>query len=341
MKVLQLTTSFSFAGAEQIILDLCAMANHDFVIAALQPGDGRFKEKASDQSIPTIELNMTSKFDMAVISRLKKVIEEENIDLVHSHLVHANFIGRLAASSLGVPVISTIHIVEKRFRPSHTWMERLTASKAHKIVAVSDTVAQHMRDNIKLPKDKILTISNGIDTSRFHNTKQERDIDFLFLGRLDQQKGLDLILPGLKELSSHKPRISVVGVGPEENKLKSQATELGLELSWEGFVPHPEEWMNRSKICLVPSRWEGFGLVAAEALSCGCQVVHSAVDSLPQVCGPHGIALGDDQTKWSSLLLDAWQGFSEDEGRENWVKENYSKELMVKQYKELYNSCVA
>jgi len=288
MKVLQLSTSLSFAGAEQIILDLCSMKNKSFVIAGLQSGDGSFLKKAELLGLKCYDLKMKAKWDLAVIKRLKKIIKEEKIALIHSHLVHANFIGRLAASQIEIPIISTIHIVEKRFRPSHTLMERLTSSKADRISCVSQCVYEHARDRIKLPEDKLVLIPNGIDTRRFKSSKEPRDIDVLILGRLDEQKGIDQVLPSLKEASEKSTlRIVIVGTGPKEKELKLQAEELGLRVEWMGFSNTPETWMSQSKVCLIPSRWEGFGLVAAEALASGCRVIHSGVDSLNSVCGDH------------------------------------------------------
>jgi len=342
MKILQLCTSLSFAGAEQVILDLCSMSDHIFVIAGLQEGDNHFAVKAQQANIPTFNLSMTNKFDLKVISRLNKLIDNENIDLIHSHLVHANFIGRLTASKTNVPIISTIHIVEKRFRPTHKWMELLTANKTNCITTVSQCVFDHAKNNIGLPKNKLCLIPNGIDTERFKpNIDIMRDIDILILGRLDRQKGIDLILPTLKKIVNQTPlRCVIVGSGPEEQNLKKQAKELNLAIEWQAFSDKPEEWFKRSKICLIPSRWEGFGLVAAEALSSQCQVLHSGVDSLGSVCGQEAITFSDNNEDWATQVIECHNNFIENTSGRLWIKENFSKRTMLESYKRLYESCV-
>ena len=135
MKICQLTTSLSFAGAEQIILDITSMKEHTFIIVALQEGDGSFRKMAEKKGLQVFCLDMKSKLDFSVFAKLKHLLNEENIDCLHSHLVHANFVGRISAASAGIPALSTIHIVEKRFKPSHKWMELLTVRKAERVTA--------------------------------------------------------------------------------------------------------------------------------------------------------------------------------------------------------------
>ena len=108
MKICQLITTLSFAGAEQIILDICSMPQHTFIIVALQEGDGSLARKAKDKGIKVVDLDMKNKLDLTVFSKFKDLLINENVDLVHSHLVHANFIARISAASCNIPVVSTI-----------------------------------------------------------------------------------------------------------------------------------------------------------------------------------------------------------------------------------------
>lgn len=340
MKVLQLTTGLSFAGAERIILDLCRMPEHQFVIAGLQSGDGRFARLAAAQGVRVADLGMAHKLDWRVWRRLRCLVDDEGFDVVHTHLAHANFLGRLAGASQGIPVVSTMHIAGER-RWLHAWMERATVSRARAVVAVSNAVYVHAVDEVGLPADKMQVIYNGIDTERFSPGYTERDVDVLFVGRLSPQKGLDRLLPALKAASSKRVlSIAIVGYGPDGDALKRQARELDLDADWVGFSDRPEAWMVRSKVCVMPSRWEGFGLVAAEAMACGCRVAHSSLDVLGGVCGPHGVPLSDDVERWPSRILEAldWEDIR-GEGRDR-VLQRYDRRHMVDSYRRLYERCV-
>ena len=339
MKILQLTTSLSFAGAEQIVLDLCRMPDHDFLIAGLQSGDRSFARLAEARRLRVAELRMAHKLDWRVWRRLRRLLDDERCDLIHTHLAHANFLGRLAGASRGVPVVSTMHIAGER-RRLHAWMERVTFSRARAVVAVSPAVRKYAVEGAGLPADSVQVIDNGIDTERFRPGAQERDIDVLFVGRLAPQKGLDRLLPALKEASSRKGlSIAVVGRGPDGDALKQQARELGLEVEWVGFSGEPEAWMARSKVCVMPSRWEGFGLVAAEAMACGCRVAHSNLDVLGRVCGPHGVTLPEETGLWPARILEALEREdSRGEGRA-WVLQRYDSQRMIDAYRALYARC--
>ena len=132
-----------------------------------------------------------------------------------------------------------------------------------------------------------------------------------------------------------------MGIGPEEDNLKQLSQSIGLDVDWVGFCKKPEEWMNRSKVCLIPSRWEGFGLVAAEAMACGCQVLHSGVDSLDSVCGEHAITFDSDTSKWPQQMIDMLNNYQVNLQGQKWISNNYNKIDMIKNYERLYRSCVA
>jgi glycosyltransferase involved in cell wall biosynthesis len=123
-----------------------------------------------------------------------------------------------------------------------------------------------------------------------------RDLDLVFLGRLVSDKGVDLLLRALVELSREglHPRLSIVGGGPEEASLRALAAELGLDsrVAFHGLVSGAElaTLLNRHKVMVVPSRWaEPFGIVALEGIACGCVVIGSNAGGLGEAIGPCGL----------------------------------------------------
>ena len=108
----------------------------------------------------------------------------------------------------------------------------------------------------------------------------------LGVGRLVPEKGFDVLIEALARLAAkERPELVVIGVGPDRHALAEQAAKAEVKLHLPGAVAPAElaDWYRRARIVAVPSRREGFGLVAAEAAAAGRVVVGSAVGGIPVV----------------------------------------------------------
>jgi len=166
------------------------------------------------------------------------------------------------------------------------WLLRFAASS----IAVSQAVADDLAaPSVVIPnsyRDDLFGLQPGV----------ERTGDLVFVGRLVSDKGVDLLLDALARLAEEglRPHLTVVGDGPEAPRLREQAARLGLDGQVEllGLRRKGEELveiLNRHRILVVPSRYnEPFGIVALEAIACGCAVVGSAGGGLKDAIGPCG-----------------------------------------------------
>jgi glycosyltransferase involved in cell wall biosynthesis len=161
-------------------------------------------------------------------------------------------------------------------------------------VAISNAVARCF----KMPS---LVIPNPYDARVFtvRSTSTER-ADLIFVGRLVSEKGLDILLESLRRLSSRglTPRLTIVGSGSEEPRMRALARTLGLEpqVDFVGAKNPTEvaELLNRHAILVVPSRYdEPFGVVALEGIACGCAVVGSSGGGLPEAIGECGVTFAN------------------------------------------------
>lgn len=138
-------------------------------------------------------------------------------------------------------------------------------------------------------------IWNGYDDHLFRLLSGDRVNDLVFVGRLVSEKGPDLLLRSLVQLRAGglKPSLSIAGYGPEERALRSYCRENRLQdqVTFEGKLTGVDlvALMNKCKIMVVPSRSEGFGIVALEGIACGCAVVASDTGGLPEAIGECGI----------------------------------------------------
>jgi glycogen synthase len=170
-------------------------------------------------------------------------------------------------------------------RIKHAVVNRVTS------VAISRYVASFF-------KTRSTVIPNPYDARIFQarGPQSERKRELVFLGRLVSEKGLDLLLESLGQLRQRdiRPRLTVVGSGPEQAKMQDLTKGLGLEpqVQFRGAQTGSElaSTLNEHQTLVVPSRYdEPFGVVALEGIACGCAVIASSGGGLPEAIGPCGI----------------------------------------------------
>ena len=169
-------------------------------------------------------------------------------------------------------------------RLKHTIVQHTTS------VAVSKAVAACFATNSTV-------ISNPYDAENFSGgtPSQERAADLIFVGRLVSEKGIDVLLEAVAILKRRglTPSLTIVGAGLQLSTLEQLATSLGLNDQVTFAGPKRERelagLLRQHKILVVPSRYdEPFGVVALEAIACGCVVVGSQGGGLPEAIGPCG-----------------------------------------------------
>lgn len=190
------------------------------------------------------------------------------------------------------------------------WADRLKrrlVRRAAASIAVSQAVADDLdADSIVIPnayRDELFRLLPGV----------ERRGELVFVGRLVSDKGVDLLLAALGLLAGRglRPRLTVVGDGPEAPRLRAQAERLGVagEVEFAGTRTGEAlvELLNRHRVLVVPSRYnEPFGIVALEGIACGCAVVGSSGGGLGQAIGPCGLTFPNgDVARLADCLVEA------------------------------------
>lgn len=169
-------------------------------------------------------------------------------------------------------------------------------------------VSKEIRDDARLPGE---IVPNTYDEETFRILPQiERDRDIAFLGRLRRYKGTDILIDAVADLAAQgiEAKTTVIGLGPEESALKAQARNKGIETLVDFPGPQHGEALarilNRHRIVVIPSRCEeAFGIVALEALACGCVVVAADSGALPDVIGPCGLIFPKEDTNRLAAIL--------------------------------------
>ncbi len=159
--------------------------------------------------------------------------------------------------------------------PFH-WVERVGVRSHRSMIAVSEELGGTLAE--RNPRASVTVVPNGLGAAAFDHYQRARS-DIAYLGRLESaQKGLDLLLEAFALVSDSITQDLVLGGdGPDRLALERQAEQLGIaeRVHFIGRVPAAErfEWLAGVDLLVMPSRYETFGMVAAEALAVGTPVV--------------------------------------------------------------------
>ena len=236
-----------------------------------------------------------------------------DFDLVHGHDWLVAIAGDHLARRFDAPLVTTIHAtehgrhqgwVDKHPQSYIHGVERWITNRADRVIVCSFYMREQVADIFGVPDERIAVIWNGIDPEdlRPHDEPELERLRaqfaapgeklVLLIGRLVYEKGFQLAIEAMPELIERHPetRFLVAGSGTHEQQLRRQAEELvlmnhGTFLGWMGDdVLH--SLYRIADVCVVPSIYEPFGLVALEAMASGCPCIVADTGGLREVV-PH------------------------------------------------------
>ena len=276
-------------------------------VTALAPGL-RLVQLSAGPPAP-LEKELLTPFVPAFVAEMARFTanEGETYDLVHSHYWQGIAAGEPFARAQGAPHLVMFHTlgeVKNRARVSEEepgeriGRERELAASADAIITASGHEHDLLARYYDADPARMVSIPCGIDTDLFRprdrdECRRELDIEadrpvLLWVGRLEKLKGVDILIDAVAQLD--EPDVLLLVVGGDEHgqvlraELEAQAQEAGLggNIRFTGAVPHEElpAWYSAADVCVVPSYYESFGLVAVEAMACGTPVVASRVGGL-------------------------------------------------------------
>ncbi|MBM45473.1 MAG: hypothetical protein CL458_04360 [Acidimicrobiaceae bacterium] len=183
---------------------------------------------------------------------------------------------------------SLVHLHGSDAAITATKMLRKTASTVMRMASVRLAVSAELAAwGERISDQKFSVLAMPIDFERLSRpSSAPRDGLTLGVGRLVPEKGFDLLIEAASLINKKiRPAITIVGTGPEQQRLEVLAQRLGVQLHLPGAIPPGEmvDWYQKARVVVVPSRREGFGMVAAEASACGRAVVAAEVGAMSQI----------------------------------------------------------
>ncbi len=260
----------------------------------------------AQDGIPAISLGLTRdqfrKFSLATVKKLKRVMDEKKISIVHCQrhrpLVHAGFAIRGTGAHALFYTVRATNVLRN-------WNRRLVfrfiGRRISKVICVSQGVRDYVASKAGwFPSRKLCVIHNGVDMERFHVTTSKREARkflgvpeegfyFGIVARLKKAKCHDILLLAFKRVMERFPdtRLAVVGDGPLEERLKQLAGELGTEekCHFTGRVDYHQvpEAMKAFDCFVHPSFREGLGVAILEAMASGLPVISTDISGIRDI----------------------------------------------------------
>lgn len=227
-------------------------------------------------------------------------------DLIHSHYWLSGQVGQALQAAWDVPHVVMFHTLGEaknragqapREPPHRIAAEQAIARAADRIICASEAERELLVNGYGLDEKRISVIPCGVDIDLFRPLDQGRvrqrlglPLDepiVLFVGRIEPLKGIDTLLRAVAQIKAHL-RLLIVGGDEQDAARKATlfalAQELGIadRVEFVDAVGHDRLplFYNAADVCVVPSHYESFGLVALEAMACGVPVVASRVGGL-------------------------------------------------------------
>ena len=168
-------------------------------------------------------------------------------------------------------------------------LEFFSMAQSDLIIAVSNSVKQHLEDYFSFTKGKISVVHNGTDTTFFSPGVKSEELILLYVGRFFEQKGFDLLPEIFFLLKKKHPALllKVIGVGPLKIEIYRKFEELDLinSVHFYDFSPPKMvlELYREATAVIMPSRHEPFGLVAIESMATGTPIIASNTGGLKEI----------------------------------------------------------
>lgn len=302
LEVLAVIDHLALGGAEMLLGQFAAAAPRAGIrlrVACFEDGDGSpAAEPLRAAGVEPVNLEVSGRPGKRHLRLMRDHIQSVQPDLVHTHLGTADLIGGLAARSLGVPAVSTIHAVATGWagvpgaKAAATALGRRCCDA--RVIAVSESARRAYRKRSWGMGDRVVRIYNGVELTATPGAgaavRRELGIaaDELLIGMISAlrpEKAHDIAIEAIAMLRDRFPRLRllVAGQGPCASELARLAAPLGDRVLLTGRRTDVMGVFDALDVCLHPSRMDAFPTTLIEALAASTPVLASAVGGIPEI----------------------------------------------------------
>lgn len=371
LRILMVITTLDVGGAERHLRLLSAglkRQGHEIEIAYLK-GFGSLAPEFRDMGVPVEKVAFESPLKLpAAVAALARRIRRGSFDIVHSHLLKADLVAALA-SVLSRPktLLSSKHNDERALLNTlYSFVHGLITKRAARVIALSDHVGRFVKRHGRVEESKITRIYYGLDPDDFLGAVRDPDRArhelgipegtpvLIMVARFAAQKDHACLLEAARRMRDEGRdfRLLLVGddpFGDHRLRMEKRCGELGLEdlVIFTGVRSDVPDLLSLSDIFVMPTRWEGLGLVFLEAMAFSLPVVSTRVSAVPEIVS-HGetgtLVLPNDPRALKDALTELIENPEQARrygraGRER-LASRFGLDRMIEETEALYRQCL-
>lgn len=372
MKILHLISGGDTGGAKtHVITLLAALIGIGVEAELLCIMEGVFTQEAEQKGIPVKIIPQKRRYDLMVLKKIKKHIENGNYDIVHCHGARANYIALFIKKKLRVPFITTLHSDYKLDFKDNPYKQAVFATinafalrRFEHILTVTEDFKKMMTQRGFNP-ERLRVIYNGIsfkEAPKFCGKEEflkryglEYDKESIYIGiaaRLQIVKGVIYFLEAAKKVAAKNANVEflVAGSGDLEDDFKSfiKKNKLGERIHLLGFVSDINSFYNVIDINTLTSLSESFPYSLLEGAKMKKATIAAAVGGIPEMIRHNATGLLFNACDTDKLAENMEKLINDSSLRKNFgenfykeVKENFSAENMALAHKKIYSDIIA
>lgn len=368
MKIAQIVTRSDNTGGAQVhVRDLSMeLQKYGLEVHVLCGGEGPFLEELRQCGIPVHVIPHLVRAihpytDWRAFREIHRTLKELNPALVGTHTSKAGWLGRLAAWSLDIPVVYTVHglsFINTASQPGKKFYilaEKIAGLVSSRVITVSEYDQEFCLKHHILPPDKIITVHNGIpdlpDCGGSDGRTVSAPAKLLMTARLEKPKNHLFLLRALGQLTQRDDwELDLIGDGPLRDEVEEIIVKLNLvsRVHMLGARNDVPQLLKQADIFILISDWEGLPLSILEAMRAGLPVIASDVGGVSEVVedGVNGFLIpkGDAELlkdRLAALLSSEELRLRMGEASRKKFQKSFTISQMVEKTISVYNSAIA
>ena len=359
MRILQICSAREIGGGERHLADLAnELAKHGHeVFAALSPGSPLRNELSALDPSKIIELPMRNALNLRTAMRLSRFVRDNGIEIVHAHVARDYPLAALVTGRSKARLVLTRHVLFS-MNPIH----KLTLRRTARVIAVSQAVADALREQRIFDAVRIVVVYDGIDVDRFAKGRESvrQDSGKLrvgTIGHLAPIKGFDDFIRAAAVVSRERDDADFVILGEDksehgENRRALEALiddlKLNQRVKLTGWVEDIASILPTFDLFVSSARAEPFGLSIVEAMAAGVPVIATASEGAIEIIEPNQtgllVPIGDIEAMAKAitfLLNDVSERKRLSQNAADAARQRFSLEEMVTKTEMVYAEVIA
>ncbi|HVM15649.1 MAG TPA: glycosyltransferase [Egibacteraceae bacterium] len=308
LRVCHVIHSLREGGAEHLLVTLAQAASQvrlEMTVLSLMPHEGlSYTRQLSDLGVRVVGLELATRWDARGLLHARQAIRDIAPDVVHSHLKHADLVGAFAARTLGIPLVSTLHVIEDAPSPLGRFKRRLAGEArlriADRTIAVSEAQRRWYTAAFAANHDRVVTLHNAVRPApsidpearlrlRASLGVNQNEIMMVMVAIMRPGKGHEDALAAMERIpDSLGVHLVFAGDGPQRPALEDLAhrSPAAPRLRFPGFVEDVPTLLAAADLVVQPSHFDALPTTLIYALAAGVPAIATGVGGIPEIVTP-------------------------------------------------------